>query len=177
METIRPLDLFHLIRRENGTNIIDVRTPAEYEECHIEGTELCPFGQHAKISSMENAEQNKAELEVPIYIICRTGTRSRQAAISFENKGYSNTVIVEGGLQEWEVLKLSVVRGKKTITIDRQVQLVVGSMILGSVTLGILVHPILFGWAAFVGAGLIFAGLSGTCGMAMVLARAPWNQV
>jgi len=72
---------------------------------------------------------------------------------------------------------LPVVRGKKTISLERQVRIAAGSLVVLGVVLGWLIHPGLSGIAAFVGAGLVFAGVTDTCGMAMVLAKMPWNQV
>jgi hypothetical protein len=69
------------------------------------------------------------------------------------------------------------VRGKKTISLERQVRIAAGSLVVVGVLLGWLVHPILLGLAAFVGAGLVFAGITDTCGMGMLLARMPWNQM
>ena len=72
---------------------------------------------------------------------------------------------------------LPVVRGKKAISLERQVRIAAGSLVLLGVLLGWLVHPAFIGLSAFVGAGLVFAGVTDTCGMGMMLARMPWNQV
>jgi len=68
-------------------------------------------------------------------------------------------------------------RGKRTISLERQVRIAAGSLVLLGAVLSLLVHPYFIGLAAFVGAGLVFAGVTDTCGMAMCLARMPWNQV
>ena len=49
-------------------------------------------------------------------------------------------------------------------------------LILIGALLGTMVSPAWFGLSAFVGAGLLFAGLSGFCGMARLLMLAPWNR-
>jgi hypothetical protein len=85
-------------------------------------------------------------------------------------------VNVEGGTQACESSGVPVVRGKKAISLERQVRIAAGSLVLTGVTLGWLVHPGFFGLSAFVGAGLVFAGITDTCGMGMLLARMPWNQ-
>ncbi len=69
------------------------------------------------------------------------------------------------------------VRGKKTISLERQVRIAAGTLVLVGSALGAFVHPYWIGLAAFAGAGLVFAGVTDTCGMAMFLARMPWNQV
>ena len=71
---------------------------------------------------------------------------------------------------------LPVVRGKKAVSLERQVRIAAGSLVVIGVALGLLVHPVLFGLSGFVGAGLVFAGVTDTCGMGMMLARMPWNR-
>jgi hypothetical protein len=83
---------------------------------------------------------------------------------------------IEGGTNACIVAGLPVVRGKKAISLERQVRIAAGLLVLLGVILGWLVHPAFFGLAAFVGAGLVFAGVTDTCGMGMILARMPWNQ-
>ena len=68
------------------------------------------------------------------------------------------------------------VRGKKAMSLERQVRVAAGSLVLLGVALAALVHPGFVGLAAFVGAGLLFAGLTDTCGMGLLLARMPWNR-
>ena len=84
---------------------------------------------------------------------------------------------VDGGTKAWAEAGLPVVRGQKAISLERQVRIVAGSLVLIGIVLGFLVHQSLFGLAAFAGAGLLFAGITDTCGMGLLLARMPWNQV
>ena len=94
----------------------------------------------------------------------------------FQKKGFSNVVSVEGGTKACEKTDLPLVRGKKAISLERQVRIVAGSLVLIGVILGWQVHPAFYGLSAFIGGGLLFAGLSDTCGMGMMLARMPWNK-
>jgi hypothetical protein len=71
---------------------------------------------------------------------------------------------------------LPVVRGKKAISLERQVRIAAGSLVLLGVIGSLLIHPYVIGLSAFVGAGLLFAGITDTCGMGMLLARMPWNR-
>jgi predicted branched-subunit amino acid permease len=72
---------------------------------------------------------------------------------------------------------LPVVKGSKSaISIERQVRIGAGSLVLIGVILGFLIHPAFFGLTAFIGAGLVFAGVTDWCGMGLLLARAPWNR-
>lgn len=72
---------------------------------------------------------------------------------------------------------LPVVRGKKAVSLERQVRITAGSLVLIGAILGYFVHPYWIGLSAFIGAGLAFAGITDTCGMGMMLARMPWNQI
>jgi hypothetical protein len=85
-------------------------------------------------------------------------------------------VSVEGGTKACEHTDLPLVRGKKAISLERQVRIVAGSLVLIGVILGTWVHPYFYGLSGFVGAGLLFAGISDTCGMGMLLSKMPWNQ-
>ena len=86
-------------------------------------------------------------------------------------------VCVDGGTEAWEQAGLPVVRGRGVIALDRQVRIAAGLLVLLGVGLSLLVHPAFVAVSAFVGAGLVFAGITDTCGMAMLLAKMPWNQV
>ena len=108
---------------------------------------------------------------------CRSGGRGKQACEKFHKAGITNVINVEGGTQACVEAGLPVVRGKKSISLERQVRIVAGSIVMLGVLLGFLVHPALFGIPAFVGAGLAFAGITDTCGMGMILARMPWNRL
>ena len=122
---------------------------------------------------MEARNRTKRE---PLYIICRSGSRGRQACEKFAAAGYTNVVNVEGGTLAWEQAGLPVVPGKKTISLERQVRIAAGALVVLGTALGFFVHPAFLSLPAFVGAGLIFAGVTDTCGMGMLLARMPWNR-
>lgn len=84
---------------------------------------------------------------------------------------------VEGGTLAWEGAGLPVVRGRRVISLERQVRIAAGALVVAGVLLGWLVHPAFLGLSAFVGAGLVFAGVTDTCGMGLLLARMPWNRI
>jgi rhodanese-related sulfurtransferase len=171
--TITPRELAKLGQRGCTVELIDVRTPAEYRELHAEPARLVPLealDPKAVITARTSTGDD------PLYLICRTGGRGRKACEKFLAAGYRNVVNVEGGTVAWEQAGLPVVRGKKTIALERQVRIAAGALVLLGTALGAFVHPAFLGLAAFVGAGLVFAGVTDTCGMAMLLARMPWNQ-
>jgi rhodanese-related sulfurtransferase len=113
----------------------------------------------------------------PLYVLCRSGSRGRQACEKLLVAGWPNVVNVEGGTLAWAECGLPVVRGKKAISLERQVRIAAGSLVLLGAVCAWLVHPAFFGLSAFVGAGLVFAGITDTCGMGLMLARMPWNRV
>ena len=154
--------------------LIDVRTPAEFREVHA------PMARNVPLDSLNPTEVVAAEDggdDQPLYLICKSGGRSAKAVQKFIQAGFQNAVSVEGGTDAWVAAGLPVERGKKAISLERQVRIAAGSIVLVSALLAMLVHPYFLAIAAFVGAGLVFAGITDTCGMAMVLAKMPWNQV
>jgi hypothetical protein len=108
-------------------------------------------------------------------VVCRTGGRATIAAESLARAGRRARVL-DGGMQAWRRAGLPVREGRKRLPVDRQVQLIAGSMVLAGIALGTLVNPWFLALSAFVGAGLTFAGATGTCGMALLLMRLPWNR-
>jgi rhodanese-related sulfurtransferase len=154
--------------------LIDVRTPVEYRECHADLARLVPLDGLDPRALMEARKELR---DLPLYLICRSGARSRQAAERFVAAGYPHVVNVEGGTLAWERAGLPVVRGEKAVSLERQVRIAAGSLVVTGTLLGVLVHPGFLGLSAFVGAGLVFAGVTDTCGMGMILALMPWNRV
>ena len=171
---ISPHDLAELCKACKTTEIIDVRTPMEFREVHLE------VARNAPLDSLDPTAVMKARTgspQEPLYIVCRSGTRGRQACEKFLAAGFTNIVNVDGGTLACIEAGLPVVRGKKAISLERQVRIAAGSLVLLGALLGWFLHPAFIGLSAFIGAGLVFAGVTDTCGMGMMLARMPWNQV
>lgn len=157
-------------RSEGPISLIDVRMPTEFREIHAEGAVLAPLDQ------LDPKGLSQGLAARPIFLICRTGARATKAAEQFAAAGIPDVAVVEGGTVGWEKAGLPVVRGKKCISLERQVRIVAGILVLAGVGLGWWVHRGFFGLSAFVGAGLVFAGLTDWCGMGMLLSRMPWNR-
>jgi rhodanese-related sulfurtransferase len=163
-------------RRAQGlpTDLIDVRTPLEYAEVHAEGAQLIPLGQLDPRAVMA---ERKGPADHPLYLICKSGNRSVKAVEKFRQAGFNNAISVEGGTVAWEQAGQPVIRSsKKIISLERQVRIGAGLLVLLGVLLGWFVHPGFFGLSAFVGAGLTFAGITDWCGMGLLLAKMPWNN-
>jgi rhodanese-related sulfurtransferase len=172
--TITPRALADLCARGQAIALIDVRTPAEYRELHVAQARNLPLDQ---LDQRTMAQARDAALQEPLYVICRSGGRARQACEKFLSFGDANVVNVEGGTLAWANCGLPVVRGQKAVSLERQVRIAAGSLVLLGAALGWFVHPAFFGLSAFVGAGLVFSGVTDTCGMGLLLARMPWNRV
>ncbi len=168
MKTIHAQELN---QRLDGALLLDVRTPAEFEELHIPGSRLLPLHEldAAKAAAMRTEGQ-------PCYVICRSGNRAGQAAQKLIEAGQENIIVLDGGVTAWEKAGLPVNRGRKTISIERQVRMGAGALVVTGVVLGVWVDPLFLILSGFVGCGLIFAGITDWCGMGLLLARMPWNN-
>ena len=174
VSTITPKQLAELCKGNGKLDLIDVRTPVEFREVHVEVARNVPLDRLDPAALMQACKGSKDER---LVLICRSGSRGRQACEKFLAAGFPNVVNVEGGTLAWAECGLPVVRGQKAISLERQVRIAAGLLVLLGALLGWLVHPALIGLSAFIGAGLVFAGVTDTCGMGMMLARMPWNQV
>lgn len=171
--TIRVSKLMELCKA-GSINVIDVRTPVEFREVHAECARNVPLDQLSRelSSSLWNGTHDQ-----PLYVICNSGNRSAKACQELARAGREDVFDVEGGLQAWIDSGLPVIRGKKAVSLERQVRIVAGGIVLVGAILSVAVHPYFAGISAFVGAGLMFAGFTDTCGMALMLAKLPWNRV
>lgn len=160
------------LSQQGGVELIDVRTPVEFDEVHVGCARNIPLD---RLDPKAIMKERNGMAGKPLYLICKTGTRSGQALRKFAQAGFENVLEVDGGLSAWQAAGLPVVRGKKAFGIDRQMRIVAGSLILTGVILSYW-FPYAIGLSAFVGAGLIFAGLTDICPMMNILGKMPWNQ-
>jgi rhodanese-related sulfurtransferase len=170
---ISPQRLAELCKERGKIDLIDVRTPKEYRQVHVEFAQNIPL---SKLDPAAVAQSRAAPADEPIYLICHSGKRGQLACEQFQKAGFANVVNIAGGTQACVEAGLPAVHGKAAISIERQVRIVIGFFVLLGVALGWLVHPAFYAIPAFLGAGLIFSGIADFCGMAMLLARMPWNR-
>jgi sulfur dioxygenase len=155
-----------------AVNLLDVRTPAEFHTLKIAGAVNVPLDQLDPAALMARFSTDE-----PVYCVCQTGTRSQFAATELRAAGFLHVVHVDGGTNAWTAAGLPVERGgRNVIALDRQMRIAAGSFVVLGIIAGALLHPAAYGIAAFVGAGLVYAGVSDSCGMTRVLAKMPWNQ-
>lgn len=174
VSTISPQELDALCRQGEVKEIIDVCTALEFRELHAETARNIPLD----TLDAESLVARQCDCsDRPLHLMCRSGTRGRMACEKLIAAGVTNVVNVEGGLRAWEEAGLAVVRGKKTVSLERQVRITAGVLVVLGALLGIVVHPYWAALSAFVGAGLVLAGVTDSCPMALLLARMPWNRI
>jgi rhodanese-related sulfurtransferase len=149
--------------------LIDVRTPAEFRGEKIPNSVNMPLDQLPKSAGSLAHQEN-------IVLVCASGNRAKKAQ---EILGEHNVtaVVLEKGLKGWkECQRETEVSTSGVISLERQVRIVAGSLAAAGGFLALFVHPYWAALSAFVGCGLVFAGVTDTCGMAMVLAKLPFNK-
>jgi rhodanese-related sulfurtransferase len=149
--------------------LVDVRSPLEFECEHIVGSVNLPL---EALDSRFDEVSRKGQL----VVICRSGKRAERGAYTLMGRGFQPRVL-DGGLLAWRKAGLPLKEGRKRLSIERQIQLVVGTGVFTGVVLGAYVSPWFLLLPGFFGAGLTFAGLSGTCALGILLAKAPWNKL
>ncbi len=163
-------EALHHVREGGAASIVDVRTPAEFGARHVAGSRLVPLDQLA--GRIDEVRATPA----PRLLLCRSGTRAETARRLLEGLGVGGLTVVDGGIEAFAAAGGEVVEGRAVISLERQVRIGAGALTFVGVLLGVLVHPAFLAVPAFVGAGLVFAGVTDRCGMALLLARAPWNR-
>lgn len=155
--------------------LIDVRTAGEFASGHVPGARNVPLGSPALQAILREGMDRASEY----FVICQSGGRSRNCCEAFAAAGMTEVTSVEGGTAAWAAAGFPLERsagGGGVISLERQVRIAAGLLIVTGCALGWWVHPGFFGLAAFVGAGLTVAGLTDFCGMGLLLARMPWNR-
>jgi rhodanese-related sulfurtransferase len=161
--------LKHWLEADSVT-LIDVREPAEYATERIPGAKLHPLSQF-------NPQRILPLKGQKIVLYCQSGNRSTKAARQLLDAGLDSVTHLRGGLPTWKNAGYSVEKSQNApISLFRQVQIVAGSLVLLGVILGVVISPKFLLLSGFVGAGLVFAGVTNTCAMGMLLAKLPYNQ-
>lgn len=164
--------LDELMGERPDVRLLDVRTPGEYETAHIRGSYNVPLdllGEHAR-GIQENVDE-------PVVLVCQSGSRARKARETLERAKMPNLHVLEGGVNGWISSDKPIKRGPERISMERQVRIAAGSLAAAGGVLALTVNPRFAILPAFVGGGLVFAGVTDTCGMAAVLAKLPYNRV
>lgn len=157
--------------QQKAVILVDVREPLEFFGEHIAEANSLP------LSSL-NSKQLPREEGKTTVLYCQSSNRSSNALQQLKAAGVEDVIHLEGGLLAWKQAGLPTVKNKNApISIMRQVQIIAGSLVLTGVLLGTFIAPGFYFLSGFVGAGLLFAGVSGTCIMATLLGKLPYNQI
>lgn len=155
---------------EGSAVLIDIRDPDEYAREHIRGARLVPLAAWDRHDL--DAEAGKA-----VVFTCRSGNRTAANAARLFARTFPEAYLLKGGIEAWKAAGLPVHRDPSApLELQRQVQIAVGTMILVGFLLAWLVSRWFLALSVFAGAGLVFAGVTGFCGMARLLAAMPWNR-
>ncbi len=154
---------------QTGLVLVDVRSPIEFETEHIAGSINVPL-------ETLDSRCDEVSRDGQLVVICRSGKRAERGAYTLMGRGFQPKVL-EGGMVAWRKAGLPIKEGRKRLPIERQIQLIVGTGVLTGVLLGVFVSPWFLVIPGFFGAGLTFAGLSGTCALGILLGKAPWNKL
>lgn len=169
--SVSPTTAFSMLTNESENCIlVDVRSAGEFNNLHAQPAMHIPLEQ---ITSPESVSRLKSK---KVLCICQSGMRGRKAVEALVGEGLTDVVNVEGGTTAWSNENLPTVRGKQSISIERQVRITAGALVFIGCLTGLIVTPYFLAIPFFVGAGLVFSGITDTCGMGLVLARCPWNS-
>ncbi len=161
-----------LAEADAGIDLIDVRTPAEFRAVHVRGARLVPLD---RLDADEIQRTRPDRVSGPTVVICKSGQRAAKAVARLRDAGI-DAAIVEGGTDACVQAGVPVERGQQSMSLERQVRIVAGALVFVGVLLGVFMNPWWLVLPGFVGAGLVFAGVTDTCGMGLLLARMPWNR-
>jgi len=162
-------ELRERLSKHDRLQLVDVRSPGEYSSGHVPGAMNVPMDEvAARIDDLENTS--------PVVLICHSGERSEMSCETIEPH-HGDLYVLHGGTEAWIQAGLPVVRSTSaTWPIERQVRFAAGLLLLTGVILGWQVSPSWYLLSAFIGCGLTFSGLTGWCGMGVLMAKMPWNR-
>lgn len=172
VQTITPDELKRILDTGQTIDLLDVRTPVEYRTVHITAARNVPLD---TLDAEAIKAQRTSPSHEPLYVVCQSGGRSSKACAALAGSGIV-AVSVEGGTPACEKAGLPVTRGQQTISLERQVRIGAGALVVIGVVLSVLFSPWFLLIPGFVGCGLVFAGVTDFCGMGLLLAKMLWNN-
>ena len=168
--SISPAVLHRLVQEGNGPLVVDVRTAGEFRTVHIPGSRNVPLP-----TLREHRDELLPHLDGDVVLVCRSGARAARAEELLAEAGLRNLRVLDGGMNAWEMADAPVNRGAERWDMERQVRLVAGSIVLTTGLAGLFVPGVhLIGTA--VGAGLVYAAVSNSCAMGVLLSKLPYNR-
>ena len=170
LEMISPGGASALIKQDPQTKILDVRSALEFSQAHIEDSLNIPIDMiSAKINELSQSKQN-------YLVLCHTGNRAAMAADMLIQSGIHTVKVMEGGIMRWQKERLPVIKGQGGMSLERQVRLIAGSLVLLGIVTSWLLHWAFIFVSVFICSGLIYAGLTDNCLMGMLLMKLAYNK-
>ncbi|HTF95479.1 MAG TPA: rhodanese-like domain-containing protein [Cellvibrio sp.] len=157
------------------TCVLDVRTIAEAKALNLPGSLHIPLHELTPARLQEAIAQSGKNGQC-VYLLCQSGKRAQMATEQLRGNLEAELVVIEGGINALKTTGLPLNEGNGVMSLERQVRIAAGLLVLAGVVLGFQISANFFLLSGFVGAGLVFAGITDTCMMGMLLARMPWNR-
>jgi rhodanese-related sulfurtransferase len=168
---VTPTMLEAALRADPAIRLLDVRTPAEFETAHIAGAYNVPLD-----TLQEHSTEIRFGIQAPIVLICHSGGRARKAEEALRIAGMEQLHVLDGGVSAWMQQGRPLVQGRVRMSLERQVRVAAGALVVLGSLVALLLWPGAVLLPLLVGSGLVFAGLTDSCMMGMLLARLPYNK-
>lgn len=169
--TVSAAEAARRVAAGGAVSVIDVRSGAEYASEHIPGSRLIP------VDEVEKRLDEVRAVPAPRLLLCRSGSRAKRAQDALAKHHVAGLCVIEGGIGAFAAAGGTTVKGRAVLSLERQVRIAAGMLVLVGVLAGAFAHPGFLIVAGIAGAGLIFAGVTDWCGMGLLLAKMPWNRV
>ncbi|MCX6340519.1 MAG: MBL fold metallo-hydrolase [Candidatus Aureabacteria bacterium] len=170
LEMVSPEDARALASRDPRVILLDVRSPLEFNEVHIDHSLNIP------IDTLASKVEDLSRAGHTYVVFCHSGNRSPMAADMLLQSGIHSVKVMDGGIARWQKEKLPVIKGEPAISLERQVRIIAGSVVLLGIVLARFVHGAFIWISILISCGLIFAGITNNCLMGMLLMRLPYNK-
>jgi len=156
------------LQKKEKVKLVDIRSPQEYSR------ESIGCAENISVDDIYDADIKSDEI---VVLHCQSGNRTNQAASKVAGLNAKEVYLLDGGISAWKQHKQPTVKNlKEPLPLMRQVQIIVGFLVVLGVVLSFVVNPYFSLLSAFVGAGLLVAGLTGFCGLARILMILPYNK-
>lgn len=170
IENIKPKAAQDLVSGNSKIKFLDVRSKSEYSDKRIKDSINIPINElAAKIGDLIKDEQS-------YVVVCQSGNRATIAADMLLQAGMAGIKVLQGGLINWQKDGLPIIKETSVISLERQVRIIAGSLVLLGIALAHLINPAYIFISVFVGCGLIFAGITDNCLMGILLMKLPYNK-
>ncbi len=167
---VSPRDALALVEKDSQVKLLDVRSALEFSQVHIEDSINIPIDTlSAKINDLIRSKQH-------YIVLCLTGNRSSMAADMLTQSGIHGVKVIQGGITRWQKERLPVVKGKGGMSLERQVRIIAGSLVMLGILLSWFAHWAFILISVFISCGLVYAGISDNCLMGILLMKLPYNK-